>query len=281
MKNAFNHEAIKQAVAKLPVEAERSVWQQFLDLGYNEWQTRKELSYPDMLTWVANTYGEVVKLFILLGKYNQQVCNGGHVQYFDNGYASGPLGFGRRHSDDCELHDELKRLFTKYGFHNLKHGQEIYAILNEFVVERATEDEYSENDCDEGEDVPEGYRRGDLMNGHALDELDTRYYAIYEEFEKVVEANAVAWLKTGVNPITDKTPPLKAKPAKPPVAQIGKPALKLVGRDGNAFAIIGAAVEALRKAGTSPEVIKEYRTKAMSGRYDDVLIATMEYCEVS
>jgi len=58
-----------------------------------------------------------------------------------------------------------------------------------------------------------------------------------------------------------------------------KPKLKLVGRDGNAFAIMGAAHEALRKAGRAGE-IKAYDAEAMAGDYGNLLRVTMRWFEV-
>lgn len=59
-----------------------------------------------------------------------------------------------------------------------------------------------------------------------------------------------------------------------------KPVLELIGNDGNAFAILGAATKVAKKAGWSEEKIKTYLSEARSGDYDDLLQTTMEYFEV-
>jgi hypothetical protein len=59
-----------------------------------------------------------------------------------------------------------------------------------------------------------------------------------------------------------------------------KPKLKLVGTDGNGFAILAKAKQALRKAGASQEHIDKYLKETMSGYYDNLLTVTMEYFEV-
>lgn len=63
-----------------------------------------------------------------------------------------------------------------------------------------------------------------------------------------------------------------------------KPYLKLIGTDGNAFSIIARAMRVLEKAekeGLLPEgTHDEYYEKVTSGNYDNVLVTTMEYCEV-
>jgi hypothetical protein len=60
-----------------------------------------------------------------------------------------------------------------------------------------------------------------------------------------------------------------------------KPKLKLIGKDGNAFAILGNAKKAAQKAGWTKDQIKEYMDKAMSSDYNHLLAVTAEYFEVS
>jgi len=56
--------------------------------------------------------------------------------------------------------------------------------------------------------------------------------------------------------------------------------VQLYGQDGNAFAIMGAVVKALRQNGYTPDDVDEYRKEAMSGDYDNLLRVTMEWVEV-
>lgn len=59
-----------------------------------------------------------------------------------------------------------------------------------------------------------------------------------------------------------------------------KPKCKLVGTDGNVFAIIGTVSRTLRAA-KLPEQAKEFTDKALSSAsYDEVLGLCMEYVEV-
>ena len=58
-----------------------------------------------------------------------------------------------------------------------------------------------------------------------------------------------------------------------------KPSVRLVGEDGNAFAILGRVTTALRRAGNSPEIIKSYQDQATSGDYNHLLAVTMEFTE--
>ena len=59
-----------------------------------------------------------------------------------------------------------------------------------------------------------------------------------------------------------------------------KPKLKLVGEDGNAFAIIGRAISAAKKAGWTKEQIEEYRVSATAGDYDNLIVVTLKHFNV-
>jgi hypothetical protein len=60
----------------------------------------------------------------------------------------------------------------------------------------------------------------------------------------------------------------------------GKPTVRLVGEDGNVFAIIGRVSKALNRAGMRDRA-SEFTKRAMASHsYDDVLRLAMEYVEV-
>ena len=46
---------------------------------------------------------------------------------------------------------------------------------------------------------------------------------------------------------------------------ISKPVVKLIGQDGNAFAIMGRVKQALRRSGADKEYIDKYLSEATSG----------------
>lgn len=52
--------------------------------------------------------------------------------------------------------------------------------------------------------------------------------------------------------------------------------IRLVGEDGNAFAIMGRTTEAMKRAGCTMQEREEYRNAATSGDYDNLLRVTME-----
>ena len=60
-----------------------------------------------------------------------------------------------------------------------------------------------------------------------------------------------------------------------------KPTVKLIGTNGNSFAIIGRVKEALLKAGADKEYIFKYQDEVMSGDYNNLLCVTMDYVHVT
>ena len=61
---------------------------------------------------------------------------------------------------------------------------------------------------------------------------------------------------------------------------IKKPIVQLVGKDGNAYAIMARVRKALKDAGFPDEHITAYLKEAMSGDYDNLLQVSMKYVEV-
>jgi hypothetical protein len=57
--------------------------------------------------------------------------------------------------------------------------------------------------------------------------------------------------------------------------------VRLVGNDGNAYAILGNVRRAMRKAKLPPEEIDAYLAEATSGDYDHLLSTTMEWVSVT
>jgi len=59
-----------------------------------------------------------------------------------------------------------------------------------------------------------------------------------------------------------------------------KPTVKLVGEDGNAFAIMGRVKKALIRSGADKEYIDKYVHEATSIDYDHLLVVSMRYVDV-
>ena len=56
--------------------------------------------------------------------------------------------------------------------------------------------------------------------------------------------------------------------------------VRLTGRDGNAFAVLGRVRQALKRGGQSAEFIEAFTAKATSGDYYHLLATVMEVVEV-
>jgi len=58
-----------------------------------------------------------------------------------------------------------------------------------------------------------------------------------------------------------------------------KPTVRLIGEDGNAFAIMAKVIKALRDNNLSDK-IDRYKKRALSGDYDNLLQVTSEYVDI-
>ena len=63
-------------------------------------------------------------------------------------------------------------------------------------------------------------------------------------------------------------------------AEEEKPKLRLIGKDGNCFSIMGLAMREANRAGWDREKIERFKKEAMSGNYDHLLQTCMEYFDV-
>ena len=295
MCDKLNCKAISAHPAAQQSLKEKEFHQAILDAGYAAWQSEPKWGYADMLENAETFYGEAAKLFIMLGKYNQQVCNGGHFQYYDNNYASE----GKSHRDtdtDISLHKEMINLFKSYRLDVLPLGAEVLKIMEAFHIEKDEEREITEScgdcggsgceNCDRGEVTVDNQEYGNVSNCDDLDKLDTAYYEIYERFMGTVEQHVQEWFAKDANPISQTAVPFDpfdlSEPTAKAVAALpeNKPRVKLIGQDGNAFRVMGAAQKAMRQFGLPKEKIDEYMKEAMSGDYDHLLATTMKYCDV-
>jgi hypothetical protein len=59
-----------------------------------------------------------------------------------------------------------------------------------------------------------------------------------------------------------------------------RPSVKLLGRDGNAFVIMGACQSAARKAGWTKEQIDAVLNEMQSGDYNHLLATAMKFFDV-
>ena len=181
-----------------------SLFQDVLNFGYEEWQKpeHEQWSFADMLDWMADEFGEDAALIIMLGRMNGEICNGGIVQWLDNGYASDYRGdTQRRHryqsiSPDMDL-SLLERMMADLegsALGRLPHARQIERTLEEIqstILDSGEEcqschnaryvkcedcdgtGKMAEDDCDEcngsgeidGEECPNCGGKGVIMSG--------------------------------------------------------------------------------------------------------------------
>jgi hypothetical protein len=160
-------DALKYAVLQRSDELEADGYHQsIMNIMYEQWQKEDAMSYNDILNWFETTYGSLAKFAVLIGKYNQQVCNGGHIQYFHNGYADGKGGFMSDHDPSIPLHKELIKLFMKTNLDD-DISQQVLRILKCFEIELDEEEE--------------------LEDLSYLSTLDSRSYQINDAFMNILE----------------------------------------------------------------------------------------------
>lgn len=282
------------------------IHQAIMDIAYDKWQkhnrkVEEELqNIPeeqrreyykknawDMQDWLL-TLSKREQEAVALGKLNQQVCNGGWAQWVSNNYAADTM------------------IYLKPALKNLPQTKEIKLIRKivdnvETICEQnewgeGTYEEQVENDCEEcggcGEDDNGEcqYCNGD---GYVTDYENIRYedtlhediyshknwnnqfFEVSDKFLEICHDYFRHKILGTELTFKDYT---EAEDIK--VEKI-KPKVKLVGRDGNAFYIMGAVRQALAQAKYSRDEIDNVMKEMQSGDYNNLLRVAMKYCEVS
>jgi hypothetical protein len=141
----LNQEKLKELLLNNEDFAKGDVHQALVDLPHDEWDKRKDWNYEDACKWLHSNFGNLALVAFYLAKYNYQIGNGGHQQYFDNGYASSePKGFGVNYKD-IDRHNEFVELFEQLGLNKiLPSGKEAFDIISSFELDFS--DEYQ--DCE-------------------------------------------------------------------------------------------------------------------------------------
>ena len=136
-----NEYKLKELLMNQKSFAEGDVHQAIVDMAHDEWKNNKDWSYEDVLCWLDDNFGDLVLFSMYLAKYNYQVGNGGHCQYYDNGYASSdqyPSVGG-----NIDKHDQFVELFNKLNLKELlSSGSKAYDVISDFNLE--LEDEIEE-----------------------------------------------------------------------------------------------------------------------------------------
>lgn len=115
------------------------IHQSILNTCFDEWNCRTNYSYAEIVDWMEQEYGKLAAFAVLVGKYNQQVENGGHEQYFNNGYASG--NYELTEAGYCPLHEKMKELFHYLSFDLDEEGKSVYNIVKSFELDHSEDDD--------------------------------------------------------------------------------------------------------------------------------------------
>lgn len=180
-------------------------WQSIMNVGYSHWQRSDGLHYHDIADFLNDNFGPLAKMSLLLGKWNQQVENGGCFQYFDNGYASRESAGGCfTEHNDIELHHELVALVEEYL--DVPCKSELLSILKMFTIEEETIPcEYCDGsgqvECEYDDDEEEGFEIDDCPDCCGTGEsnqttwvvvnpkpIDSRYYKMNAKMMEEVVA---------------------------------------------------------------------------------------------
>lgn len=178
---------------------EVDVHQFFLDIAYEWWQHTSNTSYHDMLNHFEEYYSEFFSLMINTGKLNQQVCNGGFLQYYDNGYADGlPSMYDRDFSHPLtkKILILLPKAIDQFGETLMDEDKIIVIkfldILKRFRIASIERDktyiEYESYEDDDGNLIDEEYEESNPDYGmftnegrKELNKLDSEYYDINDD----------------------------------------------------------------------------------------------------
>lgn len=148
-----NEDKIKEYLSNNKDVAEGDIHQGLVELIHDEWNNNhKGASYEQILDWTAEELGQLPLFAMYLAKYNYQVCNGGHAQYFDNGYASSQSnGFGSRYHD-IDKHNDFIDVFKDLEMNEiLPSGKKALNIIEKFDNDLNDEIETCDNCGGRGE----------------------------------------------------------------------------------------------------------------------------------
>jgi len=240
-------------------DAEFDTTQFLMDKAYARWQhsSAKNWSYMEFLSHLP----QVEKYVVVIGNLNYQVENGGFSQWHGNGY-----------SDSFSL---LQAALDEIGTPTAEAVFDIVKKVMDVFNDRDSDQDdgyYSDGYYSDGEEVDEEVYE-------YLDKLDDKYYSLKKQLLTDVEA----WVKKKITPANESFDLLKEMNVPTPNEDgVKYPhiTVKLVGEDGNAFAVLGKVLTSLRRAGVSESERKQFQDEATRSDYDHLIQTVMQWVNV-
>jgi hypothetical protein len=145
----INQEKLKNLLLKSKELAKGDIIFAICKLAYDEFENQHDSHYEDEIDWLQRNFGDLAAFIMHLFFYNGQVCNGGHMQYYENGYASNQnRGYDYSNYTDIDNHEKFIKLFKSLELDNLlPSGKKAYDIISKFKLELNDEVEICIN-CD-------------------------------------------------------------------------------------------------------------------------------------
>jgi len=170
---------------------EEDYFQSIIDIAYKKWQENDHWQYIDMVHWFHQNYGDFAKFLLLMGSLNGQVCNGGILQFYFNGYGDGQGGYFEMHDHEIPLFHEMIKSAEDYteDIPSLKKLIELGKNFNieidedEYIMEMVYDEEIDE----EYEEEVQNYEYGEILNQEELNNFDTKYYTFNDDIIKEIE----------------------------------------------------------------------------------------------
>lgn len=158
-----------------------------------EGKFKQHWTYTHLLSYVETNYGSLAEFAILMGKYNQQVCNGGHEQYWYNSYASidkwadidhhvALINYFKDFMNDPEIKDVDSSILSAI-WDILKRFNEDLEFYKDEIIGTLGFDEYGEIESREenlSKDLTESSRI-------RLERLDNKYYQFENSIIDILE----------------------------------------------------------------------------------------------
>lgn len=247
------------------------VHQGLMNIAYDRWHAANEgaANHVRMDDWF-DSLSEIERAAVALGKLNQQVCNGGFVQWHDNRY-------GKIMAETCR--EAMAAMPQTSAVQAVAALVAQYCKFWEEALEEYAAADRECDDCCNCCDCPDDllYQKLEALN----ENIDDAYYDVNEPFLRDCNDHFTTLVDAM---LTNQEVAVLTSPGSidiAPVVSETKPRVKLLGGDGNAFVILGACRKSARRSDWSNERIEMVLAEMQEGDYDHLLATACKYFEVS